>query len=54
MSLGTILLAIWLILLGITFLTWVNISYQFLGGFAAVVGIILLVEGYHPITLFKR
>lgn len=54
MSLGTILLAVWLILVGITWLTWVAITSAFLGGFALVTGIVLLVEGYHPLIVWKK
>jgi hypothetical protein len=45
MSLSTLLLAIWLILVGLTWLTWVNISIKFLGGLALVTGIVFLLEG---------
>lgn len=54
MGLSTLLAAIWFILVGITWLGWVTISSQFLGGFALVVGIVWLVEGWHPITVWKR
>jgi len=54
MSLGQLLLGIWLILLGITWLGWVTISTQFLGGLAAVTGLIWLVEGVHPLVLYRR
>lgn len=54
MQLGSLLLAIWLILVGLTWLTWVSISTQFLGGLAAVTGILLLVESYHPIVIYRR
>lgn len=54
MSLSQLLLGIWLILVGLTWLTWVQISVQFLGGLAAITGLIWLIEGYHPIVLYRR
>lgn len=54
MSLSQLLLAVWLILLGITWLTWIAISTQFLGGLAFVTGIAWLLEGYRPITVYRR
>lgn len=54
MSLGQLLLGLWLLLVGITWMTWVSISTQFLGGLAAVTGLIWLVESVHPITIYRR
>lgn len=54
MALSHVLTAVWFILVGVTWLTWVTISTQFLGGFALVVGIIWLVEGWYPVTLPGR
>lgn len=54
MNLSHLLLAVFLILLGITWLTWVAISQTFLGVFALVTGIVWLVEGYHPVTVWHR
>lgn len=54
MSLGHLLLGLWFILVGITWLTWVTISSQFLGGLAAITGLIWLLESYHPVTIWKR
>lgn len=54
MSLSSILVAIWLILVGLTWIGWVAISSKFLGGWALVTGIVWLVEAYHPITVIKR
>jgi hypothetical protein len=51
MSFSTFLLAIWLILLGITWLAWVAISTKFLGAWAAITGIVFLVEAVRPISL---
>lgn len=45
MSLGQLLLGVWLILVGIAWLAWVVISAEFLGFWAFVTGIILIVEG---------
>lgn len=54
MSLSHVLTAIWFILVGITWLGWITISATFLGGFALVVGIVWLVEGYRPLTVWRR
>lgn len=54
MSLGNLLLGIWLILVGANWLTWLTVDIKFLGLLAFVTGIILFVEGFHPITIFKR
>lgn len=44
MSLSHLLLALWLIMVGLAWLGWVAISIKFLGGWALVTGIILLLE----------
>jgi hypothetical protein len=54
MSLSSLLLAIWLILVGLAWLGWVTISTRFLGGWALVTGIVWLLESWHPITLPVR
>lgn len=54
MSLGSLALAIWLILVGLSWLGWVTISTKFLGGWAALTGLLLLLEAYHPITVWRR
>jgi hypothetical protein len=54
MSLSQLLLGIWLILVGLTWAAVLSISIKFLGYFGAVVGIVWLVEGYHPITVYRR
>ena len=54
MSLSHLLAAIWFILVGIAWLGWVTISIKLLGGLALVVGVLWLVEAYHPITVYRR
>lgn len=55
LSLSHLLLGIWLILVGITWLTWVLIDIKFLGLWAFVTGIIWLIEGtVHPIVIYRR
>lgn len=54
MSLGSLLLAVFLILVGISWLGWVTISLTFLGVWAFVTGIVLLLESYHPIEIWRR
>ncbi len=51
MSLSSLLLAVWLILLGITWLAWVAISAKFLGIWAFVTGIVFLVEAVRPLNI---
>ncbi len=45
MSLAQIALAVWLILVGINWIGWVLISAVFLGVWALVTGILLILEG---------
>ena len=54
MSLGQLLLGVFLVLLAVTWLGWVAISLQFLGIWALVTGIVWLVEGVHPLTVYRR
>jgi hypothetical protein len=51
MSLTHLLTALWFILVGITWLGWVAISSTFLGALAFVVGVLWVVEGYHPVVI---
>lgn len=50
MSLGQLLLAVWLIILGMLWLGWVTVSNKFLGGWAFVTGIVLILEGISVVT----
>lgn len=54
MNLSYLLLAVWLILVGITWLGWVAITVTFLGLWAFVTGIVFLVEGVHPVVVYRR
>lgn len=54
MSLTTLALAVFLILFGINALGWVAVSATALGIIALVAGILILVDGYHPVTVFRR
>lgn len=54
MSLSTLLLAIFLILLGLSWLAILAVSAKLLGIIALVDGIAWLVESYRPIVLFDR
>lgn len=53
-SLGHLLLCIWLILVGLTWAAIIVINSKFLGYWALITGIVLLVEGYHPLTVYRR
>lgn len=54
LSLSQLLLGVWLILVGITWLGWVAISTHFLGLWAFVSGIVVLVETAHPLVIYRR
>lgn len=54
MSLGSLLLGVWLILVGITWLGWIAISGPFLGGTAVITGIVWLTQAYYPVNLWKH
>lgn len=54
MSLSSLLLAIWLILVGVTWSAIYTVDTKFLGLFAILTGIIWLIEGVRPITVWKR
>lgn len=51
MSLGSLLLGIWLILVGVTWLSWVAIDAKFLGLLGFITGLVVLIESYRPITV---
>lgn len=53
MSISSILLGLWLILVGATWLTWLTIDSKALGLLAFITGILWLVESYHPLTINK-
>jgi hypothetical protein len=54
MSLGSLCLAIYLILQGLVLLGILSVSNVLLGILALIAGIALLVEAYHPLTVFRR
>lgn len=54
MSIANLLLAIWLILVGATWLTWVSIDQKFLGLLGFIVGIVILVDAFHPIVINRN
>lgn len=53
MSLSSLLLGLWLILVGATWLTWLSVDTKALGLFAFITGLVWLIEGFHPITITK-
>lgn len=53
MSLSSLLLGVWLILVGATWLTRLSIDLKFLGLFAFITGIVWLLEAYRPINIPK-
>lgn len=54
MTLGQLLLGIWLVLVGLAWTTIVVINMKFLGFWALGTGIVWLVEGYHPLPIYTR
>lgn len=48
MSIASLLTGIWLILVGATWLTWVNVDIKFLGLLGFITGVVWLVEGVAP------
>lgn len=54
MSLSTLFLAAFLILFGISALGWVAVSATVLGIVALIAGVLILVEAYHPVTIWHR
>lgn len=53
MNLSSLLLGIWLILVGATWLTWLSIDIKFLGLLGFITGIVVLIEAWKPITVPK-
>lgn len=51
MSLSTLLLAIWLILVGLSWTAAITISSKFLGIWAIVTGAVFLIEQVQPLNL---
>jgi hypothetical protein len=51
MSIGAFLAGLWFILIGVDFLAWVNIDIKLIGLLAFIVGIIWLVDCFHPLTI---
>jgi hypothetical protein len=54
LHLSHVLLALWLILIGLLWLTWITINMKLLGGLAVVTGVLVLIEGVHPIVLYRH
>jgi hypothetical protein len=54
MSLTTLALAAFLLLFAVSTLGWVAISATVLGVVALIAGILILVDGYHPVTVWRR
>lgn len=54
MGLSALFLAAFLILFGLNALNLIAISATVLGIVALIAGILILVEGVHPITVYRR
>lgn len=50
MSISSLLLGIWLILVGADWLNWISVSKTVLGLLAFILGIVILVDTVHPLT----
>lgn len=53
MTLSTLLLGLWLILVGVTWIGWVPVSSLVLGAFALVTGVVILIDSLGSRTVFK-
>lgn len=54
LTLSQLFLGALLILLGITWMGWVTIAPLFIGIMAFVTGILVLIDGVHPVVVVKR
>lgn len=54
MSLSNLLLGIWLILVGVTWLTWITVDIKVLGLLGFITGLVVLFEGVHPVSVWPR
>lgn len=54
MGLSTLFLAAFLILFGLNALAWVAVSATLLGALALIAGILILIESYHPLVVWRR
>lgn len=54
MSLSTLLMGLFFVLYGLSLLGIISVSSTILGIIALVVGILILVSSFHPITVFER
>lgn len=54
MSLTTLVLGVFLILLGMTWIGWIALSPLVLGIVALIAGILVLADGYRPVTIWRR
>lgn len=53
MSISSLLLGLWLILVGATWLTWISVDTKTLGLLGFITGILVLIESWHPLTVPK-
>lgn len=51
MSIGSLFLAVWLILVGVSWLAWITVDVKFLGLLGFITGILFLVDSFHPIII---
>lgn len=51
MSISSLLLAIWMILVGVTWLGWISVDIKFLGLLGFITGILMLIEGFRPLRV---
>lgn len=54
MSLTTLALAAFLLLFAVSTLGWVVVSTTVLGVVALIAGILILIDSYHPVTVWRR
>lgn len=54
MSISNLLLALWLILVGATWLTWITVDNKVLGLLGFIVGLVILVDSFHPLEINRH
>lgn len=54
LTLTPLVLGVYLLLVGVSTLGWIVISATVLGVLALVAGILVLLDAYHPIAIWRR
>lgn len=54
MSLGQLALGFYLVFVGAAQLGWFSVTGTILGVLAIIAGLAILIDSYHPVTVFRR